>query len=75
MVASKKRTPRLRDAQMESQGWLTVKSAVSLVGMSKSSIYRFVETGQLKHAKVGASIYISHESLLKLLPPARPSVA
>ena len=69
MAELKRRTPRLRDATMEAQGWLTVKSAVSLVGMSKSSIYRFVETGQLKHAKVGASIYISRDSLLSLLPP------
>ena len=63
------RIPRLRDREMELKGWLTVKKAADAVGMSRSSIYRLVEAGTIKSAKVGSSLYVSRESLKSLALP------
>jgi len=63
------RTPRLRDREMELKGWLSVKKAADAVGMSRSSIYRLIESGTIRSAKVGSSIYVSRESLKALALP------
>lgn len=63
------RVARLRDREMELKGWLTVKKAADAVGMSRSSIYRLVEAGTIKSAKVGSSLYVSRESLKALALP------
>ncbi len=63
------RIARLRDREMELKGWLTVKKAADAVGMSKSSIYRLIEGGSLKSAKLGSSLYVSRDSLKALSFP------
>ena len=43
--------------------WLTYKQAVSYTGLSRCTIWRYLERGELEAARIGRAIRISRESL------------
>lgn len=43
--------------------WLSYEEARQLVGLSRSTLYKLVKTGDIKGARIGRTVKINHASL------------
>ena len=43
--------------------WLTYKVAEQLVGLSRTTLWKLLSTGEFEHRKVGRAVRINRESL------------
>jgi excisionase family DNA binding protein len=43
--------------------WLTYREAEQLVGLSRTTLWKLINTGQLDYRRVGRAVRISRESL------------
>jgi excisionase family DNA binding protein len=43
--------------------WLTYKEAEQLVGLSRTTLWKLIGTGEIEHRKVGRAVRINRESL------------
>ena len=56
--------------------WLTYKEAERLVGLSRTTLWKLVSSGEVEHRKVGRAVRINRESLEAYMRgPAEPSAA
>ena len=52
----------LRQVQIQRE-WLGYEEARRLVGLSRTTLYRLVKTGEIKGARIGRSVRINRTSL------------
>ena len=52
----------LRQVQIQRE-WLGYEEARRLVGLSRTTLYRLVKTGEIKGARIGRSVRINRASL------------
>jgi excisionase family DNA binding protein len=52
----------LRQVQVQRE-WLGYEEARRLVGLSRTTLYRLVKTGEIKGARIGRSVRINRASL------------
>lgn len=45
------------------KGWLTYKEAEQLVGLSRTTLWKLINEGEIEHRKVGRAVRINRESL------------
>jgi excisionase family DNA binding protein len=45
------------------RGWLTYKEAEQLVGLSRTTLWKLIGSGEIEHRKVGRAVRINRESL------------
>ena len=43
--------------------WLTYKEAEQLVGLSRTTLWKLINSGEIEHRKVGRAVRINRESL------------
>ena len=43
--------------------WLTYKEAEQLVGLSRTTLWKLISTGEIEHRKVGRAVRINREGL------------
>ena len=43
--------------------WLSYKEAEQLVGLSRTTLWKLIMTGEIEHRKVGRAVRINRESL------------
>lgn len=43
--------------------WLTYKEAEQFVGLSRTTLWKLISTGEIEHRRVGRAVRISRESL------------
>lgn len=43
--------------------WLTYKEAEQLVGLSKTTLWKLINAGEVEHRRVGRAVRINRESL------------
>jgi excisionase family DNA binding protein len=69
---------RQQVASMARFGYATVEAVAKILGVEVCSVYRYVRSGRIRGAKVGAGIYVSLDSLDEYLrssdPPAPPEI-
>lgn len=54
---------------MRQRGFITVKEIAAKIGITKTTVYRWVEQGKVAEERVGAARYISLASLVQHLGP------
>jgi len=72
----KKTRHRVLDTNMEAKGYVSVASAVNILGMSLTGVHQMCNDGKLDHIRVGgqpdgkmARVFIRRESLKNHLGP------
>jgi excisionase family DNA binding protein len=45
------------------RGWLTYKEAEKLVGLSRTTLWKLIGSGEVEHRRVGRAVRINRESL------------
>jgi excisionase family DNA binding protein len=45
------------------RGWLTYREAEQLVGLSRTTLWKLIGSGEIEHRRVGRAVRISRESL------------
>lgn len=45
------------------RSWLTYKEAEQLVGLSRTTLWKLIGSGEVEHRKVGRAVRINRESL------------
>lgn len=58
-----------RVAEMRKRGWLSTATAAAEAMVDRSTIYRWIGSGQLEATKVGGSRYVRRSSLTRILGP------
>lgn len=43
--------------------WLTYREAEQLVGLSRTTLWKLINSGEIEHRKVGRAVRINRESL------------
>jgi excisionase family DNA binding protein len=43
--------------------WLTYKEAEQLVGLSRTTLWKLISSGEIEHRKVGRAVRINRQSL------------
>lgn len=54
---------------MRQRGFVTVKEIATKLGITKTTVYRWVEQGKVAEERIGAARYISLSSLAQHLGP------
>ncbi len=58
------------------RGWLTYREAEQLVGLSRTTLWKLIGSGEIEHRRVGRAVRISRESLEEYMRrPTRASTA
>ena len=56
------------------RGWLTYKEAEKLVGLSRTTLWKLIGSGEIEHRKVGRAVRINRASLEEYMRrPVEPS--
>lgn len=56
------------------RNWLTYKEAEQLVGLSRTTLWKLVNAGEIEHRKIGRAVRINRASLEAYMRnPAQPS--
>ena len=61
--------------QIEGKNYLTILEIMERLGLSRSTVYRYVSNGKFDVIEVGGKIYITEESYNKLFVPKNKKVA
>ena len=61
--------------QIEGKNYLTILEIMERLGLSRSTVYRYVSNGKFDVIELGCKIYITEESYNKLLIPKNKKVS